>query len=158
MADDEKKDDEDEKKAPPHWQWLLKHVVVPIATALIAAGAVQFQANQAAAEQKVKTTIQRAAQDAALKELLRKIVEDQTGEGSEPPPADGPPPPPFELPEEPPAPLGEYVNPDDMQQIEGNPVLLGDAQEQFRQEWQRVKAGIHPPELVNASGTASGRE
>lgn len=138
MADDEKKDDE---KKVPHWQWILKHVVVPIATAMIAAGAVQVQATAKAAEEKAKAAGRSAAQDAALKALLERMVEDQAGAQPAVDPTD-PPPPAFDLPEEPPAPMDEFIDYEQMQQIQGDPVLLGEAREQFLKEWTRVKAGI----------------
>jgi hypothetical protein len=141
--------DDDKKPSEPHWKWILKHVVVPLATALIGAASagyvVQIQADTELKKEQMNSAVKTAASDAALAELRKRFTPlvDPRGPVVEPdidPPASdegGP----LDLPDEPPE-LTDYIDPSQIQQIQGDPILLGEANAQFREEWQRVRGQL----------------
>jgi hypothetical protein len=143
-------DDDGDKKSEPHWKWLLKHVVVPLATALIGAASagyvVQIQADMELQKEQMKSAVKSAAGDAALREVRtrfmtrRPVVEPDV----EPPAADMAP---LDLPDEPPE-MTDYIDPSQIQQIQGDPILLGEANAQFREEWQRVRGQLQDQDQV----------
>jgi len=134
------------KKPEAYWQWVLKHVIVPLVTAIIGAMSagyiVRIQADADMKHERMDSTVKSAASDAVLRNVRERLdapmfidappsmdpMSDENSTG-------------LNIPDEPPGDveMSDYIdNAAQMQQLQANPDMLDAANAAFRKEWKRV--------------------